>query len=49
MKYCEWKKDELGECVTSCCDYGYKFCLMEAQLRNWKYCPNCGRKIKVVK
>ena len=41
---CEWKLDD-DNLITSCGDY---FNLYDNCTEKFKYCPRCGRKIKVV-
>ena len=41
---CEWKKDDMCETVYSvCCG-----CFTSAYQKDFKFCPYCGKKIKVV-
>ena len=41
---CEWKKDDMCETIYRvCCG-----CFTTAYQKDFKYCPYCGKKIKVV-
>ena len=41
---CEWKKDDMCETVYSVCGG----CFTSAYQKDFKFCPYCGKKIKVV-
>ena len=42
---CEWKDKELYGYYTSCTEFGSCIACKDTY---WKYCPYCGKKIKVV-
>ena len=41
---CEWKKDDMCETVYSVCGG----CFTSAYQKDFRFCPYCGKKIKVV-
>ena len=46
---CVWKKDDNGDCHTSCPDLDKPVNVLKKFTRIFHYCPFCGKEIKEVK
>jgi hypothetical protein len=48
-KVCEWVHNNIGESRGSCFVKGDYITISYFTLKIFKFCPNCGRKMKLVK